>query len=132
MVTVDETKTFASIKLPDDLGIRMLNGFCPAGLHVVMHIGSRSLIKATLPSDPTERLSNALVFSSLAFALTTWVHPQIHIAAEKSAREIAQKPFELDPVRESSSYVHETLLLLNIVSNKQSLKTIKLSITKID
>ena len=115
MASVDDAGEHVSLKLPDDFTIKTLGGFCPAGLHVVMHIESRTIVEATLPGYRGTMLDKGIVFASLNLAFSLWIHTQSHVAAEKCAREIASKPTSLASLRESSYHVvalHEALLYL--------------------
>ena len=88
----------------------MQDGFCPAGLEIVMNI-KRKMIEKVDVKDTC--LSNEQVLLSVVMVMSTWVHPQIHISSEKCARDIAKQPSTLKQLKESTRHtiaLHDVLL----------------------
>lgn len=111
MTKIDASGEKLSCQLPSDfVCTTMRDGFCPAGLEIVMDIKEKKLEKADIKD---KRLCNEQVLASIAVATSTWAHTQIHLAAEKCAREITKKPSLLKEIKESGRYtvaLHDGLL----------------------
>ena len=99
---INETGDKISFQIPEDFDCKLMCGFNPAGLEIVMDIAEQRLEKAEIKG---ESLSNEYVLTSLVIAYTLWIHPQIHVSSEKCAREIQNKPSKLHQIKESSRFV---------------------------
>jgi hypothetical protein len=80
------------------------------GLRVVLDLKNRRAVGATLRSHDLSH-DYRLVSAHLVHVITTWVHPQLHVSAEKSVRAIAAAGIEmLEPSTRFTFSLHEGLL----------------------
>ncbi len=93
-----------------DMPLTMNEGVNPAGLELVFNVKMKTIVSAKHQSK--EILGdNGTIASLLITTLAFWAHPQTHVAAEKSAREIASKKIEgLEPSNKFVVALHYGLL----------------------
>lgn len=85
-------------------------GLSPSGLHMVFNYKTQTIITAEL-RDENLLGENDKIAGLLIMALITWAHPQTHIVAEISAREIARKNIqELEPSNRFVVALHDGLI----------------------
>ena len=111
MTKIDESGEKLICQFPSDFVCTTLrDGFCPAGLEIVMNIKDKTMERGHIKD---KRLSNEQVMVAVTMATTGWVHPQIHVSSEKCAREISKNPSTLEEIKESGRHtvaLHDGLL----------------------
>ena len=107
---INETGDEISFRFPDDFDCKLVSGFNPAGLEIVLNIAEQRMERAEIKGEP---LDKEYVMTSLIMASGMWIHTLIHLSSEKCAREIENKPSKLHEIKESSRFVtglHDALL----------------------
>ena len=97
------------ITIPD-MPLRTMKGLNPASLRIVFDHEKKSIEEATWQGkdilEDKEKIATLMLVS-----LVMWAHPQTHVAAEMSAREIARKKIEkLEPSNRFVVALHQGLL----------------------
>lgn len=98
------------LTIPDNIPLTTMAGIKPAGLKLHFDIDSKKITFAHWNHKEVKG-DNDLLACFVVLLIIGWGHPQSHILAEKSAREIAQKNIKI--LEPSSRYVlalHEGLM----------------------
>jgi hypothetical protein len=92
-----------------EMSLTSRKGLSPSGLHMIFDFQTKTIKKAALRGEDLFG-DNDKILGLMVLALTLWAHPQTHIVAEMSAREIARKNVsELEPSNRFVGPLHDGL-----------------------
>eukprot|EP00961_Rhodomonas_salina_P221877 3000286-Rhodomonas_salina.1 len=124
LVRVSDDVLLADIRIPQELPLSQhypdhsvcsgLN-YPPEGLHVAFDVRTKTILRAETQGREVQGQNhitrNEILMCAFLTTLSQWLHPVSHVAAEKSAREIAEKQVEmLEPSSRFVESLHEGLL----------------------
>lgn len=93
-----------------EMSLKTTKEISPATLRLIFNSASESIELAEWQGKDI-RNDRGRIVSLLVITLAMWAHPQTHVAAERSAREIAEKKvLELEPSNRFVVAVHDGLL----------------------
>lgn len=109
MVMAELRGNLMAFEIPD-MPLKTMKGINPSSLRLVFDARDKSIVEASWQGRDI-RGDNGRITTLMLLTLIMWAHPQTHIAAERSAREIADKRIRaLEPSNRYVVALHQGLL----------------------